>query len=318
MKKKKLKWLVIFLAPLFFIAACGRASETDDFANENKKTQIVSSIFPVYEIVREIAGEQAEVHLMVRSGEDAHHYEPSAKAITLVNEADAFIYSGDEMEFWASDMLNVVENDDLAVFQLGKGLDLELEEDHAEEDHDEEDHGHDHGDIDPHYWLNPLAIHKQIPELIDLLSEIDPAGEEIYQANGEELMQTLERLDKDYQSSFAGASNRSFIVQHKAFGHLAKRYNLEQLSVGGLSTEVEPNPKDLIKIIEFVNENQTEVIFYQSGNTSAVAETIARETAAEISILYDLENKPEGLDAADNYYIEAMYHNLKELKKVIN
>ncbi len=317
MKDKKLKWLLLLLAPLFFIAGCENADETDDSIEGNPKTQIVSSIFPVYEIVREIAGEQADVHLMVGLGEDAHHYEPSAKSITVVNEADAFIYSCDEMEFWASDMLTVVENDDLAVFQLGEGLDLELEENHTEEDHAEEDHGHDHGDIDPHYWLNPLAIHKQIPELIDLLSELDPTGEEIYQANGEKLMQTLERLDKDYESSFLGASNRSFIVQHKAFGHLAKRYNLEQLSVGGLSTEVEPNPKDLIEIIQFVNENQTEVIFYQSGNTSAVAETIARETDAEISILYDLENKPEGIDEADNFYIEAMYHNLNELKKVI-
>lgn len=323
MKKKKLKWLMILLILPFFILACGKIEEADNLPVENQKIQIVSSIFPVYEIVREIAGDQADVHLMVGSGEDAHHYEPSAKAISLVNQADAFIYSCDEMEFWASDMLNVVENNNLSVFQLGQGLDLAIEEDHEEEEenhaHEEEDdHGHDHGGIDPHYWLNPLAIHKQIPELINLLSEIDPGGEEIYSANGEKLMETLTKLDKDFQSAFAGANNRSFIVQHKAFGHLANRYNLEQLSVGGLSTEVEPNPKDLIKIIEFVNDNQTEVIFYQSGNTSAVAETIARETGAEISILYDLENKPEGIKEADNYYIAAMYHNLKELEKVIN
>ena len=317
MNRKKLKGLLVLLSFLFFVAACGKQENKESIPSDSSKVQIVSSIFPVYEIVREIAGEQADVHLMVGPNEDAHHYEPSAKAITLVNEADAFIYSGDEMEFWASDLLNVVENEELSVFELGQGLDLEIAEE-AEHGHEADDHGHGHGAIDPHYWLNPLAVRQQIPELINLLAEMDPAGKEDYQANGEKLIQMLETLDQAYESAFAEAKNRSFIVQHKAFGHLANRYHLDQLSVGGLSTEVEPNPKDLIKVIKFVNESQTEVIFYQSGDTSAVAETIARETGAEISILYDLENKPKGMAEADNYYFQAMYHNLNELKKVIN
>lgn len=308
--------LFALLSFLFIFSACSSPQESDHLQSDENKTQIVTSIFPVYEIVRELAGDQAEIHLMVGSGEDAHHYEPSAKAITLVNEADIFIYSCDEMEYWASDLLNVVENDDLSVIQLGAGLDLELgEEDSVEEEKD--NHEHDHGDMDPHYWLDPLAIHKQIPELIEVLSKVDPAGESIYKKNGQKFANVLAALDQEYQESFEGAKNRSFVVQHKAFGHLADRYDLIQLSVGGLSTEVEPNPKDLIKVIDFVNENETEVIFYQSGNTSAVAETIARETGAEISVLYDIENKPEGMAEVDNYYIEAMYHNLAVLKKVI-
>ena len=320
MRKKKRKWIIPFLLLLIFTSACSKSKEPINVSEDKSKAQIVTSIFPVYEIVREIAGDQAAVHLMVGSGEDAHHYEPSAKAISLVNESQAFIYSSDEMEYWAADMLNVVENDELSVFQLGKGLELEiatLEEEHGEEENHGGHDDHDHGNIDPHYWLNPLVVREQVPKLVDLLAEIDPEGKEIYENNGAELIGELEKLDAEFESSFAGAENRTFIVQHKAFGHLANRYELEQLSVGGLSTEVEPNPKDLIKVIEFVNDHETEVIFYQSGNTSAVAETIARETGAEISILYDLENRPEGIENAENYYIEAMYHNLNELKKVI-
>lgn len=314
MSKKIIKILPIAFIFVFLLSACSESKESEDETTETDKIQIVSSIFPVYEMVREVAGDRAEVHLMVGSGEDAHHYEPSAKAISLVNESDAFIYSCDEMEFWASDMLKVVENGDLSVMRLADDLDLAIEEEHAAED----EHGHDHGDIDPHYWLNPLAMSKQIPKLIDLLSTIDPEGKDIYKKNGEELVADLETLDQEFEESFSDVQNRSFIVQHKAFGHLANRYHLEQKSVGGLSTEVEANPKDMIDIVNFVNENNIEVIFYQSGNTSAVAETIARETGSEIAILYDLENKPEGIDDADNYYLEAMYHNLEVLKKAIN
>ncbi|MDN6195866.1 MAG: zinc ABC transporter substrate-binding protein [Atopostipes suicloacalis] len=318
MRRNNMKSLLALIAFLFLLTACSKPKEVTNSPDEpgEGKIQIVTSIFPVYEMVREVAGNQADVHLMIGSGEDAHHYEPSAKAITLVNEADAFIYSCDEMEFWASDMLKVVENDKLSIVRLADGLDLEIEEEHNHEEEDE--HGHDHGSIDPHYWLNPLAMSKQIPRLITLLSEIDPEGQSNYKENGEELISQLEQLDTEFEESFSNAKERTFIVQHKAFGHLANRYHLQQRSVGGLSTEVEPNPKDLIDIINFVKENDIEVIFYQSGNTSAIAETVARETNAEISILYDLENKPEGIENADNYYIDAMYHNLKVLKKVIN
>lgn len=319
MRKRKLPLILTLLSLLLFVSACGPAEEATPGVEESSKPQIVTSIFPVYEIVREVAGEQADVHLMVGASEDAHHYEPSAKSILLVNEADAFIYSSDEMEFWASDMLKVVENETLHTIELAEGLDLEIESADEHDEHEtEDDHdGHDHGNIDPHIWLDPVAMAEQIPMLIETLAEIDPDGASSYQENGTKLAADLEELDAAFRASFQEATKRSFVVQHKAFGHLAKRYNLTQMSVGGLSTEVEPNPKDLIKIIEFVEENDTEVIFYQSGDTSAVAETISAETAADFSVLYDLENKPEGIEESGNIYLKAMYHNLEELQKVI-
>lgn len=319
MRKRKLPLIITLLFLLLFISACGKSEEAIPGITDSSKPQIVTSIFPVYEIVREIAGDQADVQLMVGAGEDAHHYEPSAKSIMLVNEADAFIYSSDEMEFWASDMLTVVENESLHTVQLAEGLDLEIEssEEHEEPETEGDHEEHNHGNIDPHIWLDPVAMSEQLPMLIDTLTEIDPAGAEAYQANGAKLTAALEKLDAAFRASFQGASKRSFVVQHKAFGHLAKRYNLTQMSVGGLSTEVEPNPKDLIEIIKFVEENDTEVIFYQGGDTSAVAETISAETNADFSVLYDLENKPEGIEESGNVYLKTMYHNLEELKRVI-
>lgn len=314
MKNRKFKFIVMLLSLILFVSACSDSEESN--SENSSKAQIVTSIFPVYELVREVAGNQADVHLMVGSSEDAHHYEPSAKAVTTVNEADAFIYSSDEMEFWASDLLTVIENEDLHIVELADELNLEIED--RDVHHEEtDDHGHDHGDIDPHIWLDPVSVKGQIPMLIELLSEIDPSGKSVYQKNGENFSKDLEELDASFKQVFDEAKNRSFVVQHKAFGHLAKRYDLTQLSVGGLSTEVEPNPKELIKVINFVDEKNTEVIFYQSGNTSAVAETIAAETDAEIAVLYDLENKPEGIEESGNIYLKAMYHNLEELKKVV-
>lgn len=322
MHKKILRLLLIVSSFFLVLSACSTDTADDnsaDTSNDPSRPLIITSIFPVYEIVKEIAGDQANVTLMVGANEDAHHYEPSAQTIASVNEADAFIYSSDVMEFWAESMLSVVENEELKVIELADGLDLSLAgDDHQEELEGENAHDdHDHEGLDPHFWLDPELIRTQIPLIVEVLVEIDPDGTEVYEQNATGLSLALEELDTAFHEAFAGAGQRSFVVQHQAFGHLARRYDLKQVSVGGLTTEVEPNPQDLIEIIEFVKAQDVGVIFYQSGAETSVAETIAGETGTEIAVLYDLENQPQDFTAEGNMYIEAMYHNLEQLQKAI-
>jgi len=327
--KKSVKLFLTLMTSLLFIAACTSPTNesNSDFppSNTNEdQIEIITSIFPMYEIVKEVAGDRANVSLMVGSNEDAHHYEPSAQAIANVNEADVFVYSSDVMEFWVSDLLDVVENDALKVIEYGEDLNLEIEESkehalHGEEAHDDHDHdhAHDHGGLDPHFWLNLVAVNNQLPKIVETLSEVDPDGAEYYEENAEMFSNRLLTLDQEYLEAFADATNRVFVVQHQAFGHLADRYHLEQVAVGGLSTEVEASPKALAEIIDFVNEQEVPVIYYQSGGNSAVAETIANETNTEIAVLYDLESQPADLESDGNVYLEAMTKNLEQLKKSI-
>lgn len=328
MKKRFFPILMILPVFLLVISACGRGEENameEGASVDSTKPQIVTSIFPMYEIVKEIAGEQADVSLMVGAGEDAHHYEPSAQAVALVSEADAFIYSSDVMEFWAESMLTVVENEDLQIVELAEGLDLSLagaeadvHDDHDDHTHDNHDHGdHDHGGLDPHFWLDPVLVQAQLPIIVEMLAEIDPANQAVYEQNATGFSLALEELDGAFHQELDEASQRSFVVQHQAFGHLAQRYDLEQVAVGGLSTEVEPSPQDLIEIIEFINEQEVSVIFYQSGAETSIAETLANETNTEIAVLYDLENQPEDFSVTENFYLEAMYHNLEQLQRAI-
>lgn len=71
-------------------------------------------------------------------------------------------------------------------------------------------------------------------------------------------------------------------------------------------------------MIEVINENDIAVIYYQSGENSATAESIATETNTEVATLFDLERRPENEEFEDNLYIEAMYHNLEQLQKSIH
>ncbi len=321
--KKNWKQLFIISVIILFLVGCS-AENTDPSSNEeleSGKIQVVTSIFPMYEIVKEVAGDRADVSLMVGANEDAHHYEPSAQIITQVNEADVFIYSSDIMEFWVESLLAVVENDNLQVIEFGQDVHFEIEDEHDYHDYDEEDHsneGHDHGGLDPHIWLDLVAVNEQLPVVVDALSEMDPEGASEYASNAEQFSLDLLTLNEEYIAAFSEAENRTFVVQHQAFGHLAHAYDLEQVAIGGLTTEVEVSPRSMAEIVDFVMGQNVPVIYYQSNQNSGVAETIAQETNTEVAILYDLENFPAGLEAEGNLYLVAMKHNLNQLKKSIH
>lgn len=316
MKKIRLKW-VLGLLSLFILTSCD--INNNGIVENEENIDVMTSIYPMYEITKEIAGDRANISLMVGPSEDAHHYEPSAQAVAAVSEADLFIYSSNEMEFWAESLLTVVENESLEVVELGTGLDFTFQnhEEH-ENEHEHNDDGHNHGGIDPHFWLNPVAINGQLDLIVDALIVSDPEGAETYRKNAETFSEKLLELDRAYRKSFEDASNHVFVVQHQAFGHLANEYHLDQVAVGGLSTEVEPNPKQLSEIVNLIKEQEVPVIYYQSGGTSAVAETIARETDKDIAVLYDLERAPLDENGNPLSYIESMYLNLEQLEKSIN
>lgn len=328
MKKMIRLFTVLFVAAGILIG-CTNNNDAE-VEEQNDTIHIVTSMFPMYEITKEIAGDRAEVSVMVGANEDAHHYEPSARAVASVNEADVFVYSSDEMEFWVESLLSVVENDDLIVVELGDGIDFEIhsELDHEDEDHHEDehnhddvehhDHAHDHGNLDPHFWLNPVSVENQLPLIVDALRQVDEEGKDIYEKQAARFSEELLTLDQMYQAAFQSAENRSFVVQHQAFGHLAHQYDLEQVAIGGLTTEVEPNPKQLAQIVTFINEQQIPVIYYQSGSSSSIAETISNETNTGVGVLYDLESLPADFQDAQRPYIEAMKENLEQLKKSIN
>lgn len=309
---------ILFITTILLIG-CADTTEQDSVESEDT-VQIVTSMFPMYEITKEIAGNRAEISVMVGANEDAHHYEPSARAVAAVNEADIFVYSSDEMEFWVESLLSVVENEDLIVVELGEGIDFEMhsDDDHDhDDDHDDHGHGHDghdHGNLDPHFWLNPVSVESQLTLIVDALLAVDSEGKDLYEAEAKRFSDELLALDQAYQEAFDSATNRSFVVQHQAFGHLAHQYDLNQVAIGGLTTEVEPSPNQLAKIVELINEQQLPIIYYQSGESSTIAETIANETSTEIGVLYDLESMPAAFENADQPYLDAMKENLNQLK----
>ena len=92
-----LKTILVCFALTAILFGC---QSQDSSSNEETNISVVASFLPMYEFTKTIAGDRADVQLMVSEGQDAHHYEPSAQDVAAVNEADVFVYSSEEMEFW--------------------------------------------------------------------------------------------------------------------------------------------------------------------------------------------------------------------------
>ena len=136
------RFLVICLC-FFLLSGCSLAERKEKINSE--KLQIVATLFPQYDFAREIAGPLAEVTLLLPPGAESHSYEPTPADIIKINEADLFIYTGDDMEAWVPAILESLESNP---FILNISADIDV---HAEHDHPAD---HKHG-ADPHVFTNP-------------------------------------------------------------------------------------------------------------------------------------------------------------------
>lgn len=290
--------------------------DTDTDSNEADKLSVITTFYPVYEFTEQVAGDRADVEMMISGGTDVHHYEPSARDMAMINDADMFVYSSDEMETWVQSMLASLDNEDLIVVEQAEAVELieSGEDEHAEDDHDHADEEEDVHAVDPHIWLDPVLVQEQVETTKDAFIEADPESSEDYTARAEEYQSELQNLHEDFEAALSEASQRRFVTQHEAFGYLANRYDLTQMAVGGLSTEVEVSPSRIAEINQLVEEYEIPVIYFQEGANSSIAETVANETGAEVAELYSLEALPEAVEAEGQGYIEAMRRNLEALQ----
>ncbi|GEK91637.1 metal ABC transporter solute-binding protein, Zn/Mn family [Alkalibacterium kapii] len=321
--------LLISLITLTALGAC--ASNTQDAPVDSEsnnggeaadsteagkgKFSVVTTFYPVYEFTEQVAGDLADIEMMISGGTDVHHYEPSARDMAMINDADMFVYSSDEMETWVKSMLDSIDNEDLVVVEQAAEIDLL---DSGEAIDDEEGHAHEEENdvhaVDPHVWLDPLLVQEQIERVKEAFIEIDPEHSKDYSRNTEAYQSELQALHETFESAFSGASKRRFVTQHEAFGYLAHRYDLIQMAVGGITTEVEVSPSRIAEINQLVLDYDIPVIYFQEGANSSIAETVANETGADVAELYSLAYLPETIEAKGQGYIEGMRRNLEALK----
>ena len=305
---KKLMKLGLGLSVLA-LTAC--ASQTA--SNQNDQIDIVTTFYPVYEFTKQVAGDEANVELMIPAGTEVHDFEPSAKNVASVQEADVFVYENENMETWAPELLESVDTDQVSVIKATEGM-LLLPGGEEEEGHDHEEEGHSHA-FDPHVWLSPERSIKLVETIRDGLVEKYPDKKAAFEENAAAYIEQLQALDKEYKDTLSAAQQKYFVTQHTAFAYLALDYGLKQVSITGVSADEDPTAARLAELTEYIKQYGIKYIYFEENASKSLAETLAKEAGVSLEVLNPLESLTDEAIKEGADYISVMQDNLKALEK---
>jgi zinc/manganese transport system substrate-binding protein len=171
---------------------------------------------------------------------------------------------------------------------------------------------------DPHAWQSIANARIYVANIRDGLTNVDPAGAGIYDANARSYLVELDALEKDVRAVIAKipVDRRKIITNHKAFGYFGDAYGMEFIAPEGLSTDSEPSARDVAKIITQIRTQKIPAVFLENVTDPRLMQQIAEESGAKIGgkLYSDALSGPSG--PADNY-IALMRNNVHELEKAL-
>jgi len=266
--------------------------------------QVVASFYPYQYFTSRVAGDRYSVAALVPPGVEPHDWEPTPGDAARMASSIAFVYNGYIELYLQSFFADLPPNQPVRI-NASAGLAIL--------------HGGEGGAsaIDPHLWLDPVYVETTAMTIADGLAKADPAGNATYRANAAALVHDLESLNAMFESGLANCGLRVFITQHEAFAYLAKRYNLTQYAIQGLSPDQEPTPAQIQEILNVINQTGSKYIFYEELVSPAVAQALAQEAHVQTMVLSPIE----GLNATESQngdtYLTLMEMNLANLRTAL-
>ena len=318
------------------LSGCGNTetvNKSDDQKDEKTLT-VYTTIYPLEDFTKKIGGEFVEVQSIYPPNVDAHNYEPSTKEMTTLADSDLFIYTGAGIEGFAEKATEALKKEDVQIVKAAEGIDL-LESSHsAEEHHDDEnghseenehaeseahvEEGHDHGDLDPHVWLDPVLSIDLANNIKNSLSELMPEHATEFETNFNQLKNELEKLDQEFTTTIESSKTKNLLVSHDAYGYWEKRYGIETIAITGLSPTQEPSQKELQTIIEESTEHNIHYVIFEQNVSPKIAKIIQEEIGAKSLTLHNLEAVTEENIKQKDDYFSIMRRNLETIKTVLN
>lgn len=312
--------LALILCALLLCGCTARAPQEED-----GKLHVVTTLFPYYDFARAVAGDAAEVTLLLSPGREAHSFEPTPlDAVTIAN-ADVFVYNGGEGELWADDMLAAVGENIPVVRRMMDYVEAEEEEfvegmQSAETEHDHEhEHDEDSDEIeyDEHVWTAPENAVTLCTAICEALCEADSANAETYRKNCAAYCAQLRELDEAFRALRA-RSARDLVVfaDRMPFLYFCRAYDLRyRAAFHGCSTDTEPSLATLRYLIDKVGQEKIPVIYTVDLGSRKIAEAVSECTGAQIDTLYSLQTISRADFDAGETYLTMMERNLHALER---
>ncbi len=267
--------------------------------------RLVATTAMVADIATAVAGERAKVETIIGTGVDPHLFKPTRDVVAALTSADVVLYSGLVLEGKMTDSFVKLATDGKPVYAVT----ARLEPSYLLEP--EEMQGH----TDPHVWMDVLAWSRCAALVADQLSDLDPAGREVYQANARRYEAELARLHEYVKRVIASvpAEQRVLVTAHDAFNYFGRAYALEVRGIQGISTESEAGVDDINKLVDLLVTKKVKAVFVESSVSAAnIKAVIAGAASRGHTVAIGGELFSDAMGATGTYegtYIGMLDHN---------
>lgn len=303
------RFLILLLALPLAVAACGGDDEGGAPARAAaERPVVVATTTQLGDIVRQVAGDRAEVHQILQPNTDPHDYEPRPDDVKAVAGAKVVFASGNELDHWIEELLTQAGGEagselTIAPDHTPHKVEGEHHEEEAEEGEDE--HGHEESEFDPHWWHDPRNVAAAIPLIAGKLSEAAPANAAAYEANADAYLKRVQALDQGIEAcmSQVPAAERKLVTSHDAFGYFTARYGIEVVGAAfpSQSTQAQPSAGEIAELADLIRREGVKAVFPESSINPELAQTLARQTGAKAD--YVLYGDSMGADGPTATYV---------------
>lgn len=319
----KYKWIILAVivvaAGWYFILnnyTSGGNGQAENARNENK-IQLITSFYPLYFFAERIGGDKISLQAIIPPGVEPHDYELTPRDAAEIENSDLVVVNGAGFEPWFEKIRGDLDEKKINYAVLSEGITLLEGAEHEEEGAVEEEVHAGEELYDPHIWLSPVIAQDMVRKITEGLVKSDSMNESYYKENEKKLLSDLSLLDEDFQKGLSSCKKRDFVTSHAAFAYIARQYNLNQVSISGISPEEEPSAQKLAEVSDFVKKNDIEYIFFETLVNPRLSNTIASETGARTLVLDPLEGLSDDDISAGKNYLTVMRNNLVNLRTAL-
>jgi zinc/manganese transport system substrate-binding protein len=262
----------VILTATVMAAACGDTARSGD--SDPDGLSIVATTSILGDVLRNIVGDDAAVSVLIPIGADPHDYQPSARQVAAVAEADLVVANGLALEETLNDVLESAIGDGANILEIGGRLDP-IERPGAA------------GEWDPHVWLDPLRMAEGVGVIGAELDRLDSGVD--WSTRAAAYADELRELHVSIEDVLArvAPADRLLVTNHESLGYFADRYGFEIAGVviPGGSSLAAPSAGDLAALVEVMVDRSVPAIFTESTDSIVLAESVASEAGGEIAVV---------------------------------
>jgi len=299
------------LAASFGVAGCSKGCGSK---GGSERTQVTVSIFPIYDLVRRVAGPDADVALLLPPGRNEHSFDPTPKEIETAARAKVGVMVGLGLDPWMEKLMKdaapsarllkvgdrvptlTVKDDPIGDEEADKAReaaggkhddhddhDKDHDKDKGKERHDE--HEHEKGATDPHVWLDPERARLIVRAIAEELGKADSAHAIAYRERATEVDTSLAALDKEVEARTKALKTRGFVTFHGSFGYFADRYKLDILAVIEPFPGSQPTGEYITKVLGVIKAKKVPALFSEPQLDPRPAKVLADEAKIPLGVL---------------------------------